>query len=67
MRMSLPSEADDGADFVMQVRIFVSVNFSWHIGAHLVDFADQLQSEFNPLGEEGPYAVAAGFQCVAEV
>jgi len=29
-----------------------------------VNFADQLRSELNPFGEEGRYAVAAGFQFV---
>jgi hypothetical protein len=32
-----------------------------------VSFADRLQSELNPLGEEGRYAVAAGFQFVVVV
>jgi hypothetical protein len=37
------------------------------LGQRLVDqvnFADQLRSELNPFGEEGRYAVAAGFQFV---
>jgi len=32
-----------------------------------VNFADQLRSEVNPFGEEGRYAVAAGFQFVVVV
>ena len=32
-----------------------------------VNFADQLRSELNPLGEEARYAVAAGFQLVVVV
>ena len=32
-----------------------------------VNFADQLRSEVNPFGEEGRYAVAAGFQFVVVI
>ena len=45
----------------------LGVSLSQSLVDEVVKFADQLRSELNPFGEEGRYAVAAGFQFVVVV